>query len=46
MNHKHLLVDEGLDISLKNTETRDELSIVLFLQSEINFYSVRMTVNA
>ena len=30
---------------LKSTGTRDELSITLFLQSEINFCSVRMPVN-
>ena len=32
--------------SLKSTGTRDELSITLYLQSEINFCSVRMPVNA
>ena len=32
--------------SLKNTETRDELSITLYLQYEINTSSVRMPVNA
>ena len=32
--------------SLKTTGTRDELSITLYLQSEINFCSVRMPVNA
>ena len=32
--------------SLKSTGTRDELSIILYLQSEINFCSVRMPVNA
>ena len=31
---------------VKNTGTRDELSITLYLQSEINFCSVRMPVNA
>ena len=30
----------------KSTGTRDELSITLYLQSEINFCSVRMPVNA
>ena len=35
-----------LSISLKSTGTRDELSITLYLQSEINFCSVRMPVNA
>ena len=30
----------------KSTETRDELSITLYLQSEINFCSVRMPVYA
>ena len=32
--------------SLKCTGTRDEPSITLYLQSEINFCSVRMSVNA
>ena len=32
--------------SPKSTGTRDELSITLYLQSEINFCSVRMPVNA
>ena len=32
--------------TLKSTGTRDELSITLYLQSEINFYSVRVPVNA
>ena len=32
--------------SIKSMETRDELSITLYLQSEINFYSVRMLVSA
>ena len=32
--------------SLKSTETRDELSITIYLQSEINFCFVRMPVNA
>ena len=31
---------------VKSTEMRDELSITLYLQSEINFCSVRMPVNA
>ena len=31
---------------VKSTGTRDELSITLYLQSEINFCSVRMPVNA
>ena len=35
-----------LNTSIKSTETRDEHSITLYLQSEINFYSVRMSVNA
>ena len=35
-----------LNTSLKSTGTRDELSITLYLQSEINFCSVRMLVNA
>ena len=35
-----------LNTSLKSTGTRDELSITLYLQSEINFCSVRMPVNA
>ena len=35
-----------LNTSLKSTETMDELSITLYLQSEINFCSVRMPVNA
>ena len=30
----------------KSTGTRDELSITLYLQSEINFCSARMPVNA
>ena len=30
----------------KSTETRNELSITLYLQSEINLCSVRMHVNA
>ena len=30
----------------KHTGTRDELSITLYLQSEIYFCSVRMAVNA
>ena len=30
----------------KSTGTRDELLITLYLQSEINFCSVRMPVNA
>ena len=30
----------------KSMETRDELSITLYLQSEINFSSVKMPVNA
>ena len=30
----------------KSTGTRDELSITLYVQSEINFCSVRMPVNA
>ena len=44
----HLLVNEKrrLNTSLKITGTRDELSITLYLQSEINFCSVRMPVNA
>ena len=29
----------------KRTETRDELSITLYLQSQLNFCSVRMPVN-
>ena len=33
-------------VRVKSTETRDELSINLYLQSEINFCSVWMTVNA
>ena len=32
--------------SLKSTGTRAELSITLYQQSEINFSSVRMPVNA
>ena len=32
--------------SLKSTGTRDELLIIMNLQSEINFCSVRMPVNA
>ena len=32
--------------SLKSTGTRDELSITLYLQSGLNFCSVRMSVNA
>ena len=35
-----------LNTSLKSTGTRDELSITLYLQSEINFCSDRMPVNA
>ena len=35
-----------LNTSLKSTGIRDELSITLYLQSEINFCSVRMPVNA
>ena len=35
-----------LNTSIKSTETRDELSITLYQQSEINFCSVRMPVNA
>ena len=31
---------------VKSTETRDEVSITMYLQSEINFCSVRMPVNA
>ena len=31
---------------LKGAGTREELSITLYLQSEINFCSVRMLVNA
>ena len=31
--------------SLKSTETRDEILNTLYLQSEINFCSVRMPVN-
>ena len=39
--------DVGMaNTSLKITGTRDELSITLYLQSEINFCSVRMPVNA
>ena len=38
--------DGWLNTSLKSTETRDELSITLDLQSQINFCSVRMPVNA
>ena len=34
------------EITPKNTGTRDELSITLYLQSEINFCSVRMPVIA
>ena len=37
---------ECLNTSLKSMGTRDELSITLYLQSEINFCSVRMPVNA
>ena len=48
---QHLLVNEKGDVgivnsSLKCMETRDDLSITLYLQSEINFGSVRMPVNA
>ena len=32
-------------MAIKSTETRDELSITLCLQSEINFCSVGMPVN-
>ena len=35
-----------VNTSMKSTETRDELSITLYLQSEINFCSVRMPINA
>ena len=35
-----------LNTSLKGTETGDELSITLYLQSEINFCSVRIHVSA
>ena len=35
-----------LNTSLKSTGTSDELSITLYLQSEINFCSVMMPVNA
>ena len=39
--------DVGMaNTSLKSTGTRYELSITLYLQSEINFCSVRMLVNA
>ena len=39
--------DVGMaNTSLKSTGTRDELSITLYLQSEINFCSVRILVNA
>ena len=34
------------NISIKSTETRDDLLNTLYLQSEINFCSVRMPVNA
>ena len=34
-----------LNSSLKRTETRDELSITLYLQYEINLCSVRMPVD-
>ena len=35
-----------LNTSLKSMETKDELLITLYLQSEINFCSVRMPANA
>ena len=41
-----VLIVERLVASLKSTGTRDELSITLYLQSEINFCYVRMPVNA
>ena len=34
-----------VNTSLKSTGARDELSITLYLQSEINFCSVSMPVN-
>ena len=39
--------DVGIaNTSLKSTGKRDELSTTLYLQSEINFCSLRMPVNA
>ena len=35
-----------LNTSLKSTETKDELLNTVYLQSEINFCSVRIPVNA
>ena len=42
----NMICESPLNTSLKSTGTRDELSITLYLQSEINFCSVRMPVNA
>ena len=46
LHQKHLLVNEWLITSLKSMETRGELSITLYLQSEKHFCSVRMSVNS
>ena len=50
-NKNHLLVNEKGDVgmakhTLKGTETRDELSITLYMQSEIHFCSVRSMPDA